>query len=425
MRSASEDEMRTDSIPVEKVRTLLNRGELSDTDLDTWIPGEALGLWSRSLDSSRLVASKELAHLCGSCMNEQEAVASLFACAPELRSAWVSILAARLKEYGANRNIRELIPAIEKLGPASNAVRQLLIGAQLRDTGLRDVEIRLFGAPADQAVTYPSLLRVIAATASVIEGGSGKPVSVLPDIDPLAPQTNWTSGRLVRLPDSGEPGPGTSYAVLPGSIAELGEDEMTRDHRLRSVVGWVLMRPWFFLLAQVVFTQEAWAAERSGSQLTLELPEDQFNHAHEPWQVLVFVTLVSGEEVKCGTLGELIERIFARLSITLLVPPGTPKPLDLDARLAQVINRLLRERVWRIADFSGLQPRRGYLIDEEFSNLCYRALGNRYFSRLGSLVTAAIRSVCERWAEEALVPVRPAHATPQLGIDYEGAESAQ
>ena len=141
----------------------------------------------------------------------------------------------------------------------------------------------------------------------------------------------------------------------------------------------------------------AWAAERSGSQLTLELPEDQFNHAHEPWQVLVFVTLATGDEIQCGTLGELINRVLRRLGVTLLILPGTPKPLDLDARLAPVINRMLRERVWRIADFSGLRPRRGYLIDEEFSTLCYRSFGNRYFSRMGSLVTTAIRKECERW----------------------------
>jgi hypothetical protein len=353
-------------------------------------------------------------------------VASLFACVAEFRSAWVSILAARLKEYGANRNIRELIPAIEKLGPASDAIRRLLIGAQLRDTGLRDVEISLFGSPVDQAIAYPSLLRVIAATAPLMEGGRGKPASSPPpDIDPLAPQNNWTSGRLLRLPDSTEPAPGDSYAVLPGSLASPSEGEIARDQRLHSVVGWVLTRPWAFLLAQVVFTQEAWAAERSGSQLTLELPEDLFNHAHEPWQVLVFVTLVSGEEVQCGTLGELTQRILARLGVTLLVPPGTPKPLDFDARLAPVINRLLRERVWRIADFSGLRPRRGYLIDEEFSNLCYRAFGNRYFSRLGSPVTAAIRSECERWAEEKLISVRAVRSVSRLAIDHEGAESVQ
>jgi hypothetical protein len=417
--------MRMKSLPLDSAHALLADGEVYENDLGAWIRGEAIGLWSRSIDGTRLIGSPELARLIANALSEREAVASLFACVAEFRSAWASILAARLKEYGANRNIRELISAVEKLGPASSAIRKLLIGAQLNDTGLRDVEMPLFGSPAGQATMYPVLLRVIGATAVLIEGGGGKPASTLLDIDPLAPQTNWISGRLVRLPDSAELAPGVAYAVLPGSLAALSEDETLRDRRLDSVVGWVLTRPWAFLLAQVVFTQEAWAAERSGSQLTLELPEDQFNHAHEPWQVLVFVTLVSGEEVKCGTLGELIERILARLGVTILVPPGTPRPLDLDARLAPVINRLLRERVWRIADFSGLRPRRGYLIDEEFSNLCYRAFGNRYFSRLGSPVTAAIRSECERWAEEKLVSVRAVRAASRLAPDYEGAEPVQ
>ena len=101
---------------------------------------------------------------------------------------------------------------------------------------------------------------------------------------------------------------------------------------------------------------------------------------------------------------------------------GAPGDSGLDARLAPVINRLLRERVWRIADFSGLRPRRGYLIDDEFSNLCYRAFGNRYFSRLRSPVTAAIRSECERWAEEKLISVRAVRAGSRLATDHERAE---
>lgn len=410
---------------IEGVRNLLKRGEMPDVVEAQLIQGQALGLWFGSAPVGRLVASSSLAMLAAALVNEQEAVATVYSCVPEFRNAWLPIIAARLKEYGANRNLKELIRAIEKLGPASHVIRRLLDGAQLKDTGLRDIEISLFGSPADQAVTYPSLLRVIAATAHLIEGAEGKPAAALPDIDPLAPHTNFTSGRLMRLPDFGESAPGAAYAVLPGSLAAPTEEETVRDKRLDSIIGWVLTRPWAFLLAQVVFTQEAWAAERSGSQLTLELPEDQFNHAHEPWQVLVFVTLTSGEEIQCGTLGGLISRVLRRFGVTLLVPPGTPRPLDLDVRLAPVINQLLRERVWRIADFSGLRPRRGYLIDEEFSNLCYRAFGNRYFSRLGSPVTAAIRSECERWAEEKLISVRAVRAASRLASDYEGAEPVQ
>ncbi len=381
-----------------------------------------MGLWFRSADTSRLVASPVLARLADQSLNEQEAVAAVFGCVPEFRSAWLSILAARLKEYGASRNVRELIAAIGKLGRASRAIRKLLPKSRLEATDFNEVELSLFGAPVDQAVAYPRLVRVVSSTAALIEGGQGAAAKPLPDVDPLNPQSCWQQGRLLRLPDLDEPGPKDAHAVLAGTVAPLSEDETTREARLWSTVGWVLTRPWAFLLAQVVFTQEAWTAERSGSQLTLELPEDLFNHAHEPWQVLVFVTLASGEEVKCGTLGELAQRIIARLGVTLLVPPGTPRPLDLDARLAPVVNRLLRERVWRIADFSGLRPRRGYLIDEEFSNLCYRAFGNRYFSRLGSPVTAAIRSECERWAEEKLISVRAVRAASRLAIDHERAE---
>jgi hypothetical protein len=416
--------MRLRAFPVDAASTVLAVGEIRGAGLETWIPGGTLGLWYQSADGSTTVASPLLAHLGEEALNEQEAVASVFACVPEFRAAWLSILAARLKEYGASRNLRELISAIGKIEPASRTLRKLLPEASLQATGFQDCELSLFGAPAEQAVTYPRLVRALASTAGIIEGGRGTPAKVLPAVDALSPQTCWQQDRLLRLPNLDEPPPHKPHTVLTGSVAPLSEEENVRDPRLQSSIGWVLTRPWTFLLAQIVFTQEAWAAERSGSQLTLELPEDQFNHAHEPWQVLIFVTLASGEEVQCGTLGELVGRLLRRLGVTLLIPPGTPKPLDLDARLAPVISRLLRERVWRIADFSGLRPRRGYLIDEEFSTLCYRSFGNRYFSRMGSMVTAAIRKECERWAEEKLATVSAARAASQAVRGQDGIEAA-
>lgn len=416
--------MRPRSLPIDIVSALLTAGEARDTGLGDWIPGEAFGLWCTSANASRLVGSPVLARLASESLNEREAQAAVFGCIPEFRSAWIAIVAARLKEYGSGRNVRELISAISKLAPASRAIREKLAHARLDSTGFDDVEMSLLGAPAEQAVAYPRLIRVLSSTAALIEGGQGGPAKPLPDVDPLSPQTCWQQDRLLRLPNVDELPPREPHAVLTGSVAPLSTEETERDPRLQSSIGWVLTRPWAFLLAQLVFTQEAWAAERSGSQLTLELPEDQFNHAHEPWQVMVFVTLASGDEVQCGTLGELISRILRRLGVTLLIPPGTPKPLDLDARLAPVINRMLRERVWRIADFSGLRPRRGYLIDEEFSTLCYRSFGNRHFSRMGSLVTTAIRKECERWAEEKLATVLAARAASQASRGQDGIEAA-
>jgi hypothetical protein len=415
--------MKTRLLPVNSARTLLQRGETSDNNLQTWIDGEALGLWSKSKDCSRLISSPPLARLSAEALSEQEAIAAVFACVPEFRAAWMSIQAARLAEYGAGRNVRELISTIGKLAPASKVLREKLPQARLEATGFQDVETALFGAPADLAIAYPRLLRALASTTALIEGCQGNNAKPLTDVDGLSPQTCWQQYRLLRLPSLNEPPPGEPHAVLTGSVVPLSMEEVARDARLNSSIGWALTRPWAFLLAQLVFTQEAWAAERSGSQLTLELPEDQFNHAHEPWQVLVFVALATGEEVKCGTLGELIGRVLRRLGVTLLIPPGTPKPLDLDARLAPVISRMLRERVWRIADFSGLRPRRGYLIDEEFSTLCYRSFGNRYFSRMGSMVTTAIRKECERWADEKLGAVRAVRADSQAFRGQDGFEA--
>ena len=412
------------ALPFDDASTLLTQGETRDAELAAWVPGDALGLWYRSNDGTRLVASPLVAQLATTALNEREAQAAVFACVPEFRAAWISTVAARLKEYGSGRNVRELIATISKLAPACRSLREKLPQAQLRATSFDEIEMSLLGASAEQAVAYPLLVRVLSSTAGMVEGGQGVAARPLPDVDSLNPQICWQQDRLIRLPNLDEPPPSEPHAVLSGSVASLSSEATARDNRLQSSIGWVLTRPWAFLLAQLVFTQEAWAAERSGSQLTLELPEDQFNHAHEPWQVLVFVTLTSGEEVQCGTLGELIGRVLRRLGVTLLIPPGTPKPLDLDARLAPVINRMLRERVWRIADFSGLRPRRGYLIDEEFSTLCYRSFGNRYFSRMGSLVTAAIRKECERWAEEKLATVRAVRAASQASRGQDGSEAA-
>jgi hypothetical protein len=415
---------KSQTLPIGLVEALLRRGETLARELGDSIPGELWGLWRTSTDGSRLIASPMLAQLGADALSEQEAVASVVACVPEVRSGWMSVLAARLQEHGSSRNVRELIATISMLAPASRVIRQALPQARLQPTPFNDIEMSLLGASAEQAVAYPRLVRALSSTAALAEGGHGVPLKPLADLDPLSPQTCWQETRLLRLPNPDEQPPSEPHAVLSGSLAPVSAEETERNPRLKSSIGWVLTRPWAFLLAQLVFTQEAWAAERSGSQLTLELPEDQFNHAHEPWQILVFVTLASGEEFQCGTLGELIGRVLRRLGVTVLIPPGTPKPLDLDARLAPVINRMLRERVWRIADFSGLRPRRGYLIDEEFSTLCYRSFGNRYFSRMGSMVTAAIRKESERWAEEKLATVRAARAASQAIRGEGGIEAA-
>ena len=113
-------------------------------------------------------------------------------------------------------------------------------------------------------------------------------------------------------------------------------------------------------------------------------------------RVDVVVTTPDGDEIVCGTLGELVRRIFARLNVTLLARPEATARLD--ERLAPVIHQLLENRVWRFEPRSAGGRRPGFVIDDEFSTSCYRAFGSKYFYRLGSILTAAVRSTLTRRA---------------------------
>ncbi len=75
---------------------------------------------------------------------------------------------------------------------------------------------------------------------------------------------------------------------------------------------------------------------------------------------------------------------------------------QLDQQLAPVVRLLLEKKIWRFEPGAGGGRRPGFVIDDEFSTSCYRAFGSKYFYRLGSVLTAAIRSTCEQWAREKL-----------------------
>src|SRR5262249_23614643 len=151
---------------------------------------------------------------------------------------------------------------------ASAILRKMLPQAGLKPTGLAELETLLLGAPVDQAVTTPRLLRALGATAELVEGGRGSPAAAVADIDPLDPRNNWVRGRLLPEPSADElPRPGAT-AVLPGGWQPLTSAEVpTGDPPRNAAIRWVLNRPWALLLAQVVFTQDAWAAEKLESGL--------------------------------------------------------------------------------------------------------------------------------------------------------------
>ena len=205
----------------------------------------------------------------------------------------------------------------------------------------------------------------------------------------------------MQLPVLNDADPTEAIFVLAGSCALLPKAERVPDDSpSQAVMRWVLYRPWIMLLAQIAFTQEAWEAEQISGRLALELAEDQLANPYEPSRVDVVVTTADGDEILCGTLGELLRRVLARLDVTLLARAEEAQRLD--ERLARVIHLLLEQKVWRFEPHGAGSRRPGYVIDDDFSTSCYRAFGSKYFYRGGSLLTNAIRLTCEQWAQAKL-----------------------
>lgn len=357
-----------------------------------------LGLCQLNENTGQAVLTRRVLRIMNEAPDRSEAIAALFACTADLRTAWMRIVAARVREAGARRDAPELCQAISALGEASERVRRLLPAASLQPTPFGALEVELFGAAAHLAVAAPKLLRAIAATAWLMEGsnaGKRKPQAIAA-VDLLAPKVSWCGGRVLQMPQKTEQA--VSH-VLRGDCAALGEEERVADEKpWRALMRWVLYRPWCMLLAQIVFTSEAWGAEQISGQLTLELGEDQISNPYEPNRVDVVVTTPDGSEVLCGSLGQLVVRVLERLQVALLARSEAVERLD--EQLAGVIRLLLERKVWRFDPRGAGGGRPGYLIDDDFSTSCYRAFGSKYFYRAGGVLTAAIRSSAEQWTSE-------------------------
>jgi hypothetical protein len=327
----------------------------------------------------------------------QETVIGLAACQPNLRSAWQQIIAARLKEIGQRRDAESLCSAISELDRAAEPIRLLVPQAKLTPTGYSELENVLLGCPAEQGPAFPKLLRAVGRTSPYVEGHIAPQLEPLPDVHALTPETNWVANRVL-LPPDGVPVSEAS-SVLLGSAADLSRRESDpTDNPATARLRWILSRPWPLLLAQVVFTQEAWAAEQNAGSLALELAEDQENRFEAPARVQVVVTRPNGEEIICGTLGELLLRILKQLHVAVLSRPD--HLMELDAHLAPIIQRLLARQVWKYESRGAKGSRPCYRIHESFSSDCYRIFGAKYFNRGCGVLTAAIRTTADEWAEE-------------------------
>ncbi len=378
---------------------LIQTGE-ADMLLLTTIPeGRSLGLWSASQHGERAVATPALVDLLSRLPDEHEVIIGLASCSPALRVAWQTIIAARLREMGQRRDAESLCASITELDSAAEPVRKFLPLAKLVATGFGELENQLFGCPAEQGPAFPKLLRAIGRTSPYVEGRVAAVVQPLPSINPLAPETNWVANRLLRPPAESDTFADGPTSVLTGSLTSLlAREADASDNPGTARLRWVLNRPWVLLLAQVVFTQEAWTAEQNAGSLALELPEDQENRFDTPARVNIVVTRPTGEEIACGPLSGLLLRVLRQLGVTLLMREDQVK--DLDARLAGVIRQLLHRQIWQFEGRGVKGQRSGYLIHKDFSVDCYRIFGAKYFNRGASRITAAIRATADQWAAE-------------------------
>ncbi|MBK8588221.1 MAG: hypothetical protein IPN77_03645 [Sandaracinaceae bacterium] len=372
---------------IEDVRTLLVQGEAPSSTLRALEAVRATEIWSEHGEVA--VARPAVVTLIDRLPNPGEAQPAVLSLVPEVRDAWLRVVRARLAEMGERGDVAALTDAITHAG----ALASELVGVQapsLAATPFGELERAVLTTPAHEAPAFPVLLRVLAATAALTSDPT--PVTLptaLPEVAYDDPQATWRPGRLLRLPASAETAMTT--VVLSGALEGRSNDA--------DAMRWALHHPWAFLLAQMTFTKEAWEAERVSGGIAFELEPAHASLYQSPPRVEVVVTLPSGEEIRCGSLGELCQRTLAQLGVTVLGHRVTANTLD--DKLALVIEAVLRHDVWRFEHGSGAR-RPGYTIHPLFSDACYRALGSRAFYRLGSPVTAAIRRAAEGWARERM-----------------------
>jgi hypothetical protein len=366
---------------IEDVRTLLAQGEAPSHGLRALEAARAAGLWTE--DGGIAIANPAIVALIDLLPSAAEAVPAILALVRDQRETWLCIILARLQEIGERNDVSGLCEAVSATGPLA---AELVAGVapSLAATSFGELERLVLPAAAHEAQAFPVLLRALAATAALTKVPANLPVSIS-NVVWNDPAKTWQPGRLIRLPSIDDRAPVS--AVLTGALDDsVGDGDSMR---------WILHRPWAFLLGQMVFTKEAWEAERISGSLAFELEQAHIALFQDPPRVDVVVTLPTGEEVRCGSLGEFVLQTLAQLGVTVLAHRVSATVID--DHLGVVIDALLRREVWRFDHGTGGR-RPGYAIHSSFSDACYRALGSRAFYRLGSHITAAVRRIAETWA---------------------------
>jgi hypothetical protein len=342
--------------------------------------------------------------------SDAELLCALLAQRIEVRDAWLVMAAARCREAGGmaaqtaaqGHNTAPLIQLVSGLGPAAAWVEAALESAQLTASPYAALERELLGASFGQAAATPALVRILAVAAQLAVFQDALPPLPRVDTSGIYAQQNWIRGRLLALPfvleavmpdQKQDQKPASASTKIAGQVLLQGDiaPGLTDD---QTVVRWVLAQPWALLLAMLSFAQDAWRAENRGG-LLLELSAGQ--NAFAPAEVAVTVIGTEGDEVRCGTLADLLLGMLARLGVACF--PQQPTAAELNAQLSPLVGLLLKHAVWRYQDGASSQLGQ-YHIHPQFADQCYSLPASRVFNRTGKLLWQAARLSAEALHQE-------------------------
>lgn len=355
-----------------------------------------------AINNAGCIISQRLLAVRPTLASDAELLCALLAQQFEVRFAWLAIAAARSKEAGQmatqRNNSAPLVELISGLGPAAAWVEAALKSALLTASPYAALERDLLGVSFEQAAATPALVRILAVAAQLAAFVDALPPLPTVDASGIQAQQNWVKGRLLALPfvldaathdqkSETAAAKAAEQVLLPGGIAPIITDDQT-------VMGWVLAQPWALLLAMLAFAQDAWRAENRGG-LLLELPPGL--NASAPAEVSVTVVGSEGDEVRCGTLADLLLAMLARLGVGCF--PHQPTAAALNAQLSPLVGLLLKHAVWRFQDGASSQLGQ-YQIHPQFSDQCYSLPASRVFNRTGKLLWQSARLAAEALYQE-------------------------
>lgn len=312
-----------------------------------------------------------------------ELLCALLAQHVEVRSAWSAIAAARCKEAGQMSDPEPLLDLVSGLRRAASWVQAALPNAALATTPYAPLERELLGFSFEQAASTPALIRILAVAAQLAQFDDALPSLPLVDRSGSQTQQNWCKGRLLALPVTADQEPSIAdHVLLHGRFTTPAADASSK-------MSWVLTHPWPLLLAMLVFAQDAWKAENRGGML-LELPAGQ--NAFSPTEIGVTVIGIEGDEIRCGSLADLLLKTLATLGVACF--PTMPTSAELNSQLSPLVELLLSRQVWRFQD--GASGQLGeYHIHPLFADESYRLPGIKVFNRTGKLLWQAMRVSAE------------------------------